>query len=68
MLRSPGHLEGPQQSDAPEHGETDRRHDLLAHEDELHDRGYHHHKVKPEQVRSYKSCGGIVHLLFLGCQ
>ena len=49
MLLLPRHLEGPEQPDASEDGQADRRHDLLAHKDELHDRGDDHHKVEPKQ-------------------
>ena len=47
MLSIPRHLEGSEQPDTPEDRETNRRHDLLIHEDELHDRGYDDHKIKP---------------------
>ena len=49
MLRLPCHLEGSEQPDAPKDRETDRRHNLLVHENELHNRGYDDHKVKPKK-------------------
>ena len=47
MTHSPGDLEGPEQSDASEHGEPKRGHDVLVGEDELKEGGVHHEEVKP---------------------
>ena len=47
MTHSPGDLEGPEQSDASEHGEPKRGHDVLVGEDELEEGGVHHEEVEP---------------------
>ena len=46
----PGHFKCPEQSDAPQDGHAQRRHDLLAHQNKLQDGTYHNYEIKSENT------------------
>ena len=50
IINLPRHFKCPEQSDAPQHGHPQGRHDLLAHQDELHDGTYHNYEIKSESI------------------
>lgn len=50
-VSSPCHLEDPQQADAAQHRDAQRRHDLQLHQDGLHDAAAHHEAVEAVKER-----------------